>query len=111
MTKRILITGASSGFGQAMAKHLSKQGHSVFGTSRDVRDMVTSDSVHMLSMDVNNSSSIDMAIASMLESSGGIDVLINNAGFGPCGALETKSFCANCRKYDVIRCINCTKET
>ncbi len=88
MTKRILITGASSGFGKAIAKHLSQKGHNVFGTSRIATQGVMTDSMLMLKMDLNKPSSIDMAIASMLKSSGGIDVLINNAGFGLCGALE-----------------------
>lgn len=88
MTKRILITGASSGFGKAIAEHLSQQGHNVYGTSRIATQAGITDSIHMLSMDVNVPSSIDSAITGMLETCGGIDVLINNAGFGICGALE-----------------------
>ncbi len=82
----ILITGASSGFGKITAQLLSKQGHIVYGTSRKPQE--DRDGVRMLVVDVTIISSIEQAVACIIQQHGRIDVLINNAGMGIGGALE-----------------------
>lgn len=85
MNKVVLITGASSGFGQATAKHLAKKGYKVYGTSR--KEM-TDKNINMLKMDVCNSQSIAEAVNHILEEEDRIDVLINNTGMGIGGCIE-----------------------
>ena len=82
----ILITGASSGFGNITAQMLSAQGHIVYGTSRKLSEDMNE--VKMLVVDVTNSLSIRQAVDRILSEQGRIDVLINNAGMGIGGALE-----------------------
>ena len=84
--KVILVTGASSGFGKAMAEELAKRGYTVFGTSR--KGGVSVNGVKMLKMDVTDTSSIYDAVNYVSGECGGIDVLVNNAGVGISGALE-----------------------
>jgi len=84
--KVILITGASSGLGKSIAVHLATHGYIVFGTSR--KPMATMDGVQMLVLDVTDQSSIERAVAEVIRQAGHIDVLINNAGSGLCGAIE-----------------------
>ena len=82
----ILITGVSSGFGKISAQMLAEKGHIVYGTSRKAE---TADSkITILQMDVTDSASIHRAVERILSEQGKIDVLINNAGIGICGALE-----------------------
>lgn len=85
MNKVVLITGASSGFGQATAKYLAEKGYKVYGTSR--KEM-TDKNITMLKVDVCNKQSIAEAINHILEEEYRIDVLINNAGMGIGGCIE-----------------------
>lgn len=82
----ILITGASSGFGKAMAQTLSKQGHIVYGTSRKATECTGK--VTMLIVDVTDDESINRAVNQIIAEQGHINILINNAGIGIAGALE-----------------------
>ena len=82
----ILITGISSGFGLAMARQLSADGHSVYGTVR--RDVEQLPGVHYLRVDVRDTVSVQAAVQAVLEAEGCIDVLINNAGMGIGGPVE-----------------------
>ncbi|MBR5456094.1 MAG: SDR family oxidoreductase [Bacteroidaceae bacterium] len=84
--KVILVTGASSGFGKAMAEELVGRGHIVYGTSRKGADI--GNGVRMLPMDVTDNDSVVAAVRAVIAGSGRIDVLINNAGVGIGGALE-----------------------
>ena len=85
--KTILITGASTGIGKAIGAHLASKGHRVFGTSRNPEQYPDS-TFELLKLDVRNSESIHAAIATILQKTGCIDVLINNAGVGIAGAVE-----------------------
>jgi NAD(P)-dependent dehydrogenase (short-subunit alcohol dehydrogenase family) len=89
MQQVILITGASSGLGKAMAGLLASRGHIVFGTSR--KPSVENLPYKMLMMDVTDNESVARAIEAVIAESGKIDVLINNAGMGVGGALESFS--------------------
>jgi hypothetical protein len=82
----ILITGISSGFGLAMARQLSADGHTVYGTVR--REVEQLPGVHYLRADVRDTASVQAAVEAVLQAEGRIDVLINNAGMGIGGPVE-----------------------
>ena len=88
--KIALVTGASSGIGQATAELLAKTGYKVYGTSRRGDD-ASRRSFEMLPLDVTSDESVDAAIQTLMQREGRIDLLVNNAGFGvaPAGAEES----------------------
>jgi len=81
-----LVTGASSGFGRAIAARLSERGWRTFGTSRSPAP--GGESIEMITMDVESDASVDAGVATVLDAAGRVDVLVNNAGVGYAGALE-----------------------
>lgn len=85
-----LVTGASSGIGQATAQRLAAAGCKVYGTSRQGAQS-GQQSFTMLPLDVTSEESVDAAVAELLRREGRIDLLVNNAGFGvaPAGAEES----------------------
>jgi NAD(P)-dependent dehydrogenase (short-subunit alcohol dehydrogenase family) len=84
--KTLLITGTSSGYGLATARHFHAQGWNVVATMRTPRADVLPRSARLrvLALDVTKPESI----AAALEATGPIDVLVNNAGIGLFGAFE-----------------------
>lgn len=90
-SKIILITGASSGIGKATAEFLTKQGHTVFGTSRYPGSYPKPNDYTILQMDVTEVDSVHNTVNQIIKNEGKIDVLINNAGFGIAGAIEHTS--------------------
>lgn len=85
-----IVTGASSGIGQATAELLANSGYKVYGTSRKVAQ-TTQRSYKMIALDVNSEESIEAAIKEVVKIEGRIDLVVNNAGFGvaPGGAEES----------------------
>ena len=88
--KVALVTGASSGFGQATAALLAAQGFLVFGTSRAPAHNEAS-SVELLPLDVRSETSVQTCVQTILGRTGRIDLLVNNASFAQGGALEENS--------------------
>lgn len=91
-----LITGSSSGFGRSLAEELIARGERVVATARDPRALEelvarAPERVLALRLDVTKPAEIDAAIAATQQRFGGIDVLVNNAGFSIVGALEETS--------------------
>ena len=84
-----LVTGASSGIGQATAELLAAHGFTVFGTSRTPRE--DKRSYTWLPLDVRSDDSVQAAIQSLLAQAGRIDLLVNNAGYVQFGAIEESS--------------------
>src|SRR5437867_1875045 len=88
--KVALVTGASSGIGEATAQRLATAGYKVYGTSRR-SPQAGQRSFEMLSLDVTSDESVKAAIKDLMRLEGRIDLLVNNAGFGvaPAGAEES----------------------
>ncbi len=87
-----LVTGASSGIGKSVAYFLAQKGFRVYGTSRKATStsgQTPKAAVTMLCMDVTNSDSVEQALAEVLCREGRIDIVINNAGVGLAGPVET----------------------
>jgi short-subunit dehydrogenase len=84
MGKVILVTGASSGIGLACATALQAKGHTVYGSSRDLKRM-KSVSFKPIELDVTDDASVNAAIDKIIKAEGHIDVLVNNAGNGVTG--------------------------
>ena len=85
------ITGCSTGFGRELAKLIVARGWPVVATARNkaqVEDLATSDKVLALELDVTDSKEIDAAVTAAEEKFGGIDVLVNNAGYGYLTTVE-----------------------
>ena len=87
MSKVILITGASSGIGNAIATFLSDKKYIVYGTSRNPKN-IEKYNFNLISLDVLDINSIKEAIDLIIEKENRIDILINNAGMGITGAIE-----------------------
>jgi len=89
-SKTAIVTGASSGIGEATAERLAKAGYKVYGTSRRGA-RAGQRSFEMLTLDVTHGESVEAAVDEVMRSSGRIDLLVNNAGFGvaPAGAEES----------------------
>lgn len=91
MTKTVLITGCSSGFGAAAARAFAAKGWNVVASARKLDDLAPLRSVPNLLpvvLDVEDRPSIDAAVKAGIERFGRIDALVNNAGFGLFGIFE-----------------------
>src|SRR3954452_12291720 len=90
MNEIALVTGASSGIGEATALELKKRGYTVYAVARRVDRMadLESQGIHTLSMDVTDEDYVTVGIQRIIADTGRIDVLVNNAGYGSYGSLE-----------------------
>jgi short-subunit dehydrogenase len=86
----VLVTGASSGFGQETAALLSQRGFRVFGTSRKPAGPADL-GYEMVRLDVDSDESVNTCVNALLEKAGRLDVLVNNAGFVLTGGIEETS--------------------
>jgi short-subunit dehydrogenase len=100
MSKVILITGASSGLGKAMAKHLSALNYRVFGTSRNPDNYSKTTGFELLPLDLTQPEQFKKLIDEVIIKAGCIDVLINNAGMGITGPIEEIDLAAMKSNFD-----------
>ncbi|MES2015573.1 MAG: oxidoreductase [Pseudomonadota bacterium] len=106
--KIALVTGASSGIGEATATLLSQAGYKVYGTSRRGAQS-TSGPFQMLALDVTSDASVEAVVAQVMQLEGRIDLLVNNAGIGvaPAGAEESSiaqaQFIFNTNFFGLVR--------
>ena len=89
-TKIALVTGASSGIGEATAERLATAGFKVYGTSRRAAKPGRR-SFEMLTLDVTSDASVETVVSEVIRRDGRVDLLVNNAGFStaPAGAEES----------------------
>lgn len=83
-----LVTGASSGIGKIMAVALADIGYRVFGTSRNPAGIEPAPGMELIAMDVDNTTSVDRAVAEVIDRAGRLDLVVCNAGFGLMGPIE-----------------------
>ncbi|WP_421849288.1 SDR family oxidoreductase [Novosphingobium sp.] len=90
MASTVLITGASSGIGAAATKLFAANGWNVVATMRTPSsDLASPPNMLTLKLDVTDAASISAALDAAVSRFGTIDLLVNNAGFGPLGPIET----------------------
>jgi len=95
MSKNVIITGTSGGFGALTVKALLKDGHQVVATMRNVDSRnkdkaaeLTSLGAIVIEMDVTDDENVKNAVAEAINKLGGLDVVVNNAGVGVLGIQE-----------------------
>jgi Short-chain alcohol dehydrogenase of unknown specificity len=93
MTKRWLVTGSSRGLGRALVSALLEAGHEVVATARDVGPLADfaeryGARVELFPLDVTDAAAAEAAVQKAVDSFGGLDVLVNNAGYGNVNAVE-----------------------
>ncbi len=92
-SKVILVTGASSGIGEATVMRLKAAGHTIYAAARRVEKMqkLAEAGIRVLPLDVTESVSIQTVVDTIIAECGRIDVVVNNAGYGSYGAVEEVS--------------------
>jgi len=104
VTKKIaLITGASSGIGEATAQRLLADGYVVYAAARRLERMQALGAMgaRLLPLDLTDDASIVAAVDAIQRSEGRLDVLVNNAGYGSYGALEDVPLDEGRRQFEV----------
>ena len=99
--KTILITGSNSGFGRLTAETLARQGHNVYASMREsagknataaaeLKELAAASNLNLtvVDLDITDDGSVEQAVNDILDISGFIDVVINNAGILSQGPLE-----------------------
>ena len=102
-TRVVLVTGASSGIGEDTARRLQALGYIVYGAARrtDRLQALAADGIRPLAMDVTDDASMSAVVNRILEETGRIDVLVNNAGYGSYGAIEDVPIDEARRQFEV----------
>ncbi|MBT8292851.1 MAG: SDR family oxidoreductase, partial [Eudoraea sp.] len=95
MSKKVLITGTSSGFGKLIANTLLDKGHTVIasmrgidGKNKNVAEELKAKGAHVVEIDVTSDESVNQGVKKATDASGGLDVVVNNAGIGVLGMQE-----------------------
>jgi len=101
--KTVLVTGASAGIGKATVELFLQNGYKVYAAARRIEKM---DNLKILGaipiqMDVTDNISVEKTVEKILHESGGVDILINNAGYGSLGSVEEVSIEEARRQFDV----------
>ena len=110
----VLITGTSSGFGDLIARTLLQNGYTVAATMRNIATQnaheaerlesvaaETPGTLHLFDLDVTSEASVNSAVEQAISETGGIDVVVNNAGYGVGGYMETATDEQVRRQFDV----------
>ncbi len=90
LKKVVIVTGASSGIGKETVLRFLKEGYEVYAGARRLDAMrdIQQQGAYVYALDVTKGESIDAFVAKVVEQSGRIDVLVNNAGYGLYGSVE-----------------------
>ena len=96
MKKVWLVTGSSRGLGRAFTEAAVRAGHRVVATARNSEHLIDiaskfGESVRTVSLDVTNEAQAKYAVDAAIETFGGLDVLVNNAGYGNVSPVEDTS--------------------
>jgi len=100
----VLVTGASSGIGKATAKLFAQRGYVTYATSIDTSNRLTelrAVGCRTAFLDVTDDKSMRVVVARIEREAGGVDILINNAGYGQNGVLEELPLDAIRRQFEV----------
>ncbi len=112
--KVILVTGSSNGFGRLTVETLARLGHTVYASMRgssgkneairtELQQLAKDENLnlHVIELDVTNDTSVEKAVADIIENAGRIDVLVNNAGIMSVGITEGFTLEQVQRQFDV----------
>ncbi len=102
-SKVALVTGASSGIGEATALRLAQLGYKTFGAARRVDNMtkLAAAGIVVIALDVTDEASVAACVAQIKHEAGGVDILINNAGYGSYGSVEEVPIEEGRRQFEV----------
>ena len=97
----VLVTGASSGIGEATATRLAAAGFTVYGAARRADRIAELPGVIPIEMDITDDAQVSAAVQRIIDEQGRLDVLVNNAGYAQYGPVEDISIEAARRQFDV----------
>ncbi len=108
MSKKVLITGASGGFGSLAVKSLLRAGHDVAASMRGpnaknkaIAEELSGLGAHIVEIDVTDDESVQQGVGKAIEVLGGLDVVVNNAGVGVLGIQEQYTIDDFKRLFDI----------
>jgi NAD(P)-dependent dehydrogenase (short-subunit alcohol dehydrogenase family) len=103
MSRVVMVTGASSGIGASTVRALLERGFEVWAAARRLPQMADLErrGARIIELDLTDEGSLTRAVSTVLERSGRIDALVNNAGYGAYGALEDMPLSEGRRQFEV----------
>ncbi|HEU0249293.1 MAG TPA: SDR family NAD(P)-dependent oxidoreductase, partial [Solirubrobacteraceae bacterium] len=101
-SKAVLITGCSSGIGEATARRLAQRGWTVYASARRLESIsgLTDAGCKLLQLDVTDEASMRAAVETVVHEHGAVGALVNNAGYSQGGAIEQVSMESVRRQFE-----------